>query len=128
MPALIFFSAVVHLLYALGFIQYIILKISFIVNKLMSTSPTESTYTVSTVFVGMVIDGSMIWFTSNKKLSRLSNQIFSHLVWSSFNNQSILRTYDWFWIVYNYGSWIFDCKFNDNLRLNTSVYVIVNCP
>jgi nucleoside permease NupC len=52
MPVIIFFSAIVNLLYYVGAIQYIILKFSFLVNKLMHTSPTESINATANIFLG----------------------------------------------------------------------------
>ena len=54
MPVLVFFSAVVNLMYYFGAIQYFILKISWILNTLMGTSPTESTNTAANIFFSMV--------------------------------------------------------------------------
>ncbi len=52
MPVIIFFSAIVNLLYYVGAIQYVILKFSFAVNKLMNTSPTESINATANIFLG----------------------------------------------------------------------------
>jgi CNT family concentrative nucleoside transporter len=40
------------LLYYVGAIQYVILKFSWVVNKLMDTSPTESMNAVASIFLG----------------------------------------------------------------------------
>lgn len=42
MPVVIFFSAIVNILYYFGAIQFILLKIAWMMNMLMGTSPTES--------------------------------------------------------------------------------------
>ena len=55
MPVVIFFSAVVNILYYYGAIQFVLLKIAFSVNFLMGTSPTESVNSVANVFLGPVI-------------------------------------------------------------------------
>lgn len=52
MPVIVFFSGIVNVLYYLGVIQYVILKLSWIVNKLMSTSPTESMNATANIFLG----------------------------------------------------------------------------
>jgi nucleoside permease NupC len=52
MPVIIFFSSIVNFLYYIGAIQYIILKISWIVNKIMATSPTESMNATANIFLG----------------------------------------------------------------------------
>lgn len=52
MPVIIFFSAVVNIMYYFGFIQYFLLKIAWIMNKMMGTSPTESINSVANVFLG----------------------------------------------------------------------------
>ena len=54
MPVVIFFSACVNLLYYIGAIQYAILKLSWVVNKLMRTSPTESISATANIFLGQV--------------------------------------------------------------------------
>jgi hypothetical protein len=52
MPVVIFFSAIVNILYYYGAIQFILLKIAWAVNFLMGTSPTESVNSVANVFLG----------------------------------------------------------------------------
>lgn len=52
LPIAIFFGGIVNLLYYLGAIQYVILKFSWVVNKLMDTSPTESMNAVASIFLG----------------------------------------------------------------------------
>jgi pyrimidine nucleoside transport protein len=42
MPVVIFFSAIVNIMYYFGFIQYFLLKIAWIMNFMLGTSPTES--------------------------------------------------------------------------------------
>ncbi|RNA39663.1 solute carrier family 28 member 3 [Brachionus plicatilis] len=42
MPVVIFFSAIVNILYYFGAIQFVLLKIAWMMNFLMGTSPTES--------------------------------------------------------------------------------------
>ena len=54
MPVVIFFSAIVNILYHFGAIQFVLLKIAWIVNFLMGTSPTESVNSVANVFLGPV--------------------------------------------------------------------------
>lgn len=52
MPVLIFFSAIVNLLYYFGAIQFLILKISWFYTALLTTSPTESVSAIASVFLG----------------------------------------------------------------------------
>ncbi len=52
MPVVIYFSAIVNVLYYYGVIQYILLKLAWIMNFLMDTSPTESVICVSNSFLG----------------------------------------------------------------------------
>lgn len=54
MPVVIFFSAVVNVLFHYGVIQYFLIKVAWLINLLMSTSPTESVNSVANVFVGPV--------------------------------------------------------------------------
>ena len=54
MPVIIFFGATLNLFYYLGFIQYLILKLAWVVNKLMGTSPTESMNATANIFLGQV--------------------------------------------------------------------------
>jgi nucleoside permease NupC len=55
MPVVIFFGSIVNLLFYLGVIQYLILKVSFAINFLLATSPTESINSTANVFLGQVI-------------------------------------------------------------------------
>jgi pyrimidine nucleoside transport protein len=52
LPIGIFFAAVVNVLYYFGIVQYLILKFSWLVNKLLSTSPSESMIAVASIFLG----------------------------------------------------------------------------
>lgn len=54
MPVLIFFSSIISLLYYIGALQYFILKISWVINFLMDTAPTESVAAAANIFVGQV--------------------------------------------------------------------------
>ena len=54
MPVLIFFSAVINLLYYFGVIQYFILKVAWVINMIMDTSPTESINATGNIFIGQV--------------------------------------------------------------------------
>lgn len=56
MPVVIFFSAVVNVLYHYGAVQYFLIKIAWLINFLMKTSPTESVNSVANIFVGCVIN------------------------------------------------------------------------
>jgi nucleoside permease NupC len=52
MPVIIYFGAMINMLYYFGIIQYFILKVSWIVNILMGTSPTESVNATANIFLG----------------------------------------------------------------------------
>lgn len=53
MPVVIFFGAIVNVLFYFGAIQYLILKVSFVINVIMNTSPTESINSTANVFLGL---------------------------------------------------------------------------
>ena len=53
-PVIIFFSSIINLLYYMGFIQYLILKLAWVVNSLLGTSPTESMNATANIFLGQV--------------------------------------------------------------------------
>lgn len=53
-PVIIFFSAVINLLYYFGLVQYLILKLAWLVNFLLGTSPTESMNATANIFLGIV--------------------------------------------------------------------------
>lgn len=52
-PVVIFFSAMVSLLHYFGAIQYMILKIAWLVSSIMGTSPTESVNAAANIFLGI---------------------------------------------------------------------------
>ncbi|GCC24896.1 hypothetical protein chiPu_0003299 [Chiloscyllium punctatum] len=54
LPIVIFFSTTISILYYLGFIQWLILKIGWIMQMSMNTSPTESLVAAGNIFVGQV--------------------------------------------------------------------------
>ncbi|GCB72314.1 hypothetical protein scyTo_0006247 [Scyliorhinus torazame] len=54
LPIVIFFSTVISILYYLGFIQWLILKIGWIMQMSMNTTPTESLVAAGNIFVGQV--------------------------------------------------------------------------
>ena len=62
MPVVIFFSAIVNILYYFGAIQFVLLKIAWVMNKLLGTSPTESINSVANVFLGPVIYNEIYFF------------------------------------------------------------------
>jgi nucleoside permease NupC len=55
MPALIYFSAVVHVLAHFGLLNYLVLKISWLCTVILGTTPTESLVAIGSVFVGTVL-------------------------------------------------------------------------
>ncbi|XP_077417444.1 solute carrier family 28 member 3-like [Vanacampus margaritifer] len=52
MPILIFLSAVISVLYHLGFMQWLVSKIGFIMQVTMGTSPVESMAAAANIFLG----------------------------------------------------------------------------
>ncbi|XP_076847210.1 sodium/nucleoside cotransporter 1 isoform X2 [Brachyhypopomus gauderio] len=52
LPIVVFFSSVMSVLYFLGLMQWVILKISWIMQVTMGTSPTESLSVAGNIFVG----------------------------------------------------------------------------
>ncbi|KAF5891576.1 sodium/nucleoside cotransporter 2-like, partial [Clarias magur] len=52
LPIVIFFSSIMSVLYYLGVMQWIIIKISWIMQVTMATSPTESLSVAGNIFVG----------------------------------------------------------------------------
>jgi len=54
MPIIVFFSAVIYMLYYLGVIQFVISYIARVLTFILGTSPTESLTAVANVFLGMV--------------------------------------------------------------------------
>uniref|UniRef100_A0A8C7PVK0 Sodium/nucleoside cotransporter n=1 Tax=Oncorhynchus mykiss TaxID=8022 RepID=A0A8C7PVK0_ONCMY len=52
LPIVVFFSTVISMLYHLGFMQWLILKVGFIMQITMGTSPTESMVAAGNIFVG----------------------------------------------------------------------------
>ncbi|XP_077424597.1 sodium/nucleoside cotransporter 1 [Vanacampus margaritifer] len=52
MPIVVFFSSVMSVLYFLGLMQWLILKISWIMQVTMGTSPTETLSVAGNIFVG----------------------------------------------------------------------------
>ena len=53
MPVLIFFSSIINVLYHYGIVQYFILKVSWLINFIMGTSPTESITATANIFLGI---------------------------------------------------------------------------
>ncbi|KAJ8005970.1 hypothetical protein DPEC_G00123410 [Dallia pectoralis] len=52
LPIVVFFSTVISMLYYLGLMQWLILKVGFIMQITMGTSPTESMVAAGNIFVG----------------------------------------------------------------------------
>ncbi|XP_041041206.1 solute carrier family 28 member 3-like [Carcharodon carcharias] len=52
LPIVIFFSTVISILYYLGLLQWLILKIGWVMQISMNTSPTESLVAAGNIFVG----------------------------------------------------------------------------
>uniref|UniRef100_A0A8D0BNJ7 Sodium/nucleoside cotransporter n=1 Tax=Salvator merianae TaxID=96440 RepID=A0A8D0BNJ7_SALMN len=53
LPIIVFFSCVMSILYYLGIMQFIILKLSWLLQITMATAPTETLSVVGNIFVGM---------------------------------------------------------------------------
>ncbi|XP_046721216.1 sodium/nucleoside cotransporter 1 isoform X2 [Silurus meridionalis] len=60
LPIVIFFSSIMSVLYFLGVMQWIIIKISWIMQITMGTSPTESLSVAGNIFVGQIDASSLI--------------------------------------------------------------------
>ncbi|XP_078252913.1 solute carrier family 28 member 3-like [Rhinoraja longicauda] len=60
LPLVIYFSSVISILYHLGFIQWLIMKIGWLMQVTMGTSPTESLVAASNMFVGQTESPLMI--------------------------------------------------------------------
>uniref|UniRef100_A0A8C6TKW8 Sodium/nucleoside cotransporter n=1 Tax=Neogobius melanostomus TaxID=47308 RepID=A0A8C6TKW8_9GOBI len=54
LPIIVFFSSVMSILYFLGVMQWLILKISWVLQITMGTSPTETLSVAGNIFVGQV--------------------------------------------------------------------------
>ncbi|KAJ0069489.1 hypothetical protein NL108_008271, partial [Boleophthalmus pectinirostris] len=52
LPIIVFFSSVMSILYFLGIMQWVILKISWVMQVTMGTSPTETLSVAGNIFVG----------------------------------------------------------------------------
>lgn len=50
----VYFSAIVNVLYYFGIIQYFLIKTGWIINFLMKTSPVESVVTIASIFLGNI--------------------------------------------------------------------------
>ncbi|RNA39661.1 solute carrier family 28 member 3 [Brachionus plicatilis] len=76
-PVIIFFSAVINILYYFGFVQYLILKLAWLVNLLMGTSPTESMNATANIFLG-ITEAPLLIKPFLEKMTRLLNTKKSH--------------------------------------------------
>ena len=54
MPVVIYFSTVISILYYLGVMQIVILKIAWVMQKTMGTTPAESVNAAGNIFIGQV--------------------------------------------------------------------------
>ncbi|KAJ8285429.1 hypothetical protein GJAV_G00026700 [Gymnothorax javanicus] len=52
LPIVVFFSTVISMLYYVGFMQWLILKVGFVMHITMGTSPAESMVAAGNIFVG----------------------------------------------------------------------------
>lgn len=86
MPVVIFFGSTVNLLFYFGFIQYLILKVSFVINFIIGTSPTESINSTANVFLGQVCIRNGYLFSVLPNLI-LFIPIFFNINILYFNNQ-----------------------------------------
>ena len=64
MPIIVFFSAVIYMLYYLGVIQFVISYIARVLTFILGTSPTESLTAAANVFLGMVSFGIYLQYSS----------------------------------------------------------------
>ena len=54
MPVVIFFSTIVSVLYYLGAMQFVILKIAWVMQKTLGTTVAESVNAAGNIFIGQV--------------------------------------------------------------------------
>ncbi|XP_074525798.1 solute carrier family 28 member 3-like [Halichoeres trimaculatus] len=54
MPILVFFSAIISILYHIGFMPWLVRKIGFLMQVTMGTSPAESTAAAGNIFLGQI--------------------------------------------------------------------------
>lgn len=54
MPVVIFFSTIVSVLYYLGVMQFVILKIAWVMQKTLGTTVAESVNAAGNIFIGQV--------------------------------------------------------------------------
>ena len=54
MPVVIYFSTVISILYYLGVMQIVILKIAWVMQMTMGTTPAESVNAAGNIFIGQV--------------------------------------------------------------------------
>ncbi|XP_062237813.1 solute carrier family 28 member 3-like isoform X1 [Platichthys flesus] len=52
MPIVVFISSIISILYSIGFMQWLICKLGFIMHVVMGTSPTESMAAAGNIFLG----------------------------------------------------------------------------
>ena len=60
LPVIIYFSAVVSILFFLGAIQYVIKKIAWVMQITMETTAAESLNAAGNIFLGQVLTNSTI--------------------------------------------------------------------
>ena len=54
MPVVVFLSSVISVLYYLGIMQIVILKLAWVIQRTMSTTAAESVNAVGNIFIGQV--------------------------------------------------------------------------
>jgi pyrimidine nucleoside transport protein len=54
MPVVIFFSSTISILYYLGVMQVVILKIAWVMQRTMGTTAAESVNAAGNIFIGQV--------------------------------------------------------------------------
>lgn len=62
LPCMVFFSAIINVLFYFRVIQYAILKVSWVLKLVLGSSPTESINLVANIFVSQVNSSQVIHF------------------------------------------------------------------
>ena len=61
MPVVIFLSSVISVLYYMGVMQAVILKLAWLMQRTMGTSASESVNAVGNIFIGQV-HTALLWY------------------------------------------------------------------
>jgi len=76
LPIVIYFSAITYLFYYLGWMQLVIIKVAWLLQVTMGTSPAESVNAAGNIFIGQVCIIRIILFVIFYLLNLLSARAF----------------------------------------------------